>query len=171
MMPNVRTGLGSVPSWNKADQSRREQRREEKTRLPGKAHRHPRKLRLERRNAEACESCPAALLSECQPVMCHLFRAANSTSASRALCFPAPTKAFIHRKPRADHQGRALEAQTPQIQITLLLLFFMCLLTACVLSFTSAFRSRSSQLYTSLCTAGWLGFKELPTSPGQVESS
>lgn len=47
----------------------------------------------------------------------------------------------------------------------------MCLLTASVFFFKSAFRSHANQLCTSQYTAGWLGFKELPTSSCQVEPS
>lgn len=65
--------------WNKTQQ----QQQEENAWLPGNARRRPRKLAWSR-NTEACEHCPAALLSKCQLVMCHLFKSANSTSTSNA---------------------------------------------------------------------------------------
>lgn len=109
-------------------------RRAAKTLLPGKAHRHPRKLHLERRNAEACESCPAALLSKCQLVMCHLFKAANSTSTEQNAPLPCSNRSLYPQEStslaeKTDHQGRAFRLHTLQIHTTLLphlllLLFF-----------------------------------------------
>lgn len=136
-------------SWNsRAEESDGERL---KMQLPGKSRRHPWKIRLEQHNAEVCESCPAALLSKCQLVMCHLFKAANSTSASGSLCFPAPTKATGNYK----LSGKDWPPRTSSQASHTLPLF-------CFVACRSAFRSRADQLCTSQFTAGWLGFKELP---------
>ena len=104
-------------------------RRAVKTLLPGKAHRHPRKLRLERRNAEACESCPAALLSKCQLVMCHLFKAANLTSTEQNAPLPCSNRSLYPQEStslaeKTDHQGQVFRLHTLQIHTTLLAIFF-----------------------------------------------
>ena len=69
-----RTDLWLFSYWNDTDQSSKERRRK----LPGfqeKAHLYPRKLRLQGGSAESRESRPAAPLSKCQRVICHLFKA------------------------------------------------------------------------------------------------